>query len=67
MNEDYVVGKYYLVIMDGNPRCLSISKIDTYTVFTKYYLEYDYARYVLTVDSVRDRKIEPQKSVYIQS
>lgn len=67
MNEDYVVGKYYLVFINGKPRCLKLTKIDKYKVFTKYYLEYDYARYILTVDSIGDRKIEPQKSVYIQS
>ena len=67
MDEDYVIGKYYLVFIDGKPRCLKLTKIDKDEAFTKYYLEYDYARYILTVDSVGDRKIEPQKSVYIQS
>lgn len=67
MNEDYVIGKYYLVFIDGKPRCLKLTKIDKDEAFTKYYLEYDYARYVLTVDNAGDRKIEPQKSVYIQS
>lgn len=67
MNEDYVIGKYYLVFIDGKPRCLRLTKIDKDEAFTKYYLEYDYARYVLTVDNIGDRKIEPQKSVYIQS